>query len=870
VPPPRDDGRLPGGVTPLRYRWELSVDPSQARFSGSVHITIHVDAPKRALVLHGRGLDIRSAAIVGAFGKLPASATFRKDAHAKGQADELVLTTATDVPAGDAAIDLTYDAPFAEGLHGLYRVEEGGKHYAFTQFEPIGARLAFPCFDEPGFKVPFEVAVTVPKDLVALSNMPEAKRTANAGGATVTVEFERSPALPTYLVAIAVGPIELREGAAAGTIPIRLGAVTGRTNLADFALGAAKDHLGILEKYFGSQYPYPKLDLLAVPNFASGAMENAGLVTFREERLLLDERTASTGMRRSASSTIAHELAHMWFGDLVTLAWWNDIWLNEGFATWMATRVLDTWRPELGAGVDQLGSVAYVLNVDTLSSARKVRQPVRSTTEALEAFDGITYEKGAALLGMVERWISPDVFQKGVTAYLNAHRFGNATANDLFSALGHASEKDVAAVLGSFTEQTGVPAVQPSACRVENGKPIVDVAETEYRPLGSAKASGKRWRIPVCLRFAAGAEPAQACTLVTGEPARVTLPGATCPQWIHPNANQSGYYHATLPLGALSTLAKQPRDVLTVRERVGVLLDAWALVESGVVSAGDFLSLTELYRGDPEQATWQRIVDSLELLDDEVVSAAERPALSAFAKRLLAPEVRALGWEPKPKEHEGDRLRRRLVLEGLGRVARDEATLAKARAVAERWLGDPRAVDGDSASVALPLAAMNGDAGLFERFLSRLGKAETPAERVLALNALGAFSDPKLVRRALELVLDGTVRVQDQLYIFRGVFGRSAVRESAFEVVAERLDQFLAKIPPFARGRLIPLFARSCSDQQGERARALFEPRVASLEGADRGLAQALEATHRCAALREYHRAPLGAWLTSPAKRPLP
>jgi aminopeptidase N len=822
------------------------------------------------MVLHGRGLSIHSAAIAGAFGKLPAAAAFRKDAHSKGQPDELVLTTASNVPAGDAAIEIAYDAPFAEGLHGLYRVEDGGKNYAFTQFEPIGARLAFPCFDEPGFKVPFEIALTVPKDLVALSNMPEAKRTPSADGTAVTVEFDRSPALPTYLVALAVGPIELRDGAASGSVPIRLGAVPGRTNLADFALAAAKEHLGILEKYFGSPYPYPKLDLLAVPNFSSGAMENAGLVTFREERLLLDERTASTAMRRAASNTIAHELAHMWFGDLVTLAWWNDIWLNEGFATWMATRVLDTWRPELGAGVDQLGSVAYVLNVDTLSSARKVRQPVQSTTEALEAFDGITYEKGAALLRMVERWISPESFQKGVAAYLGAHRFGNATANDLFGALGHASGQDVAAVLGSFTEQTGVPAVQPSACRVENGKPVVDVAETEYRPLGSAKASGKQWRIPVCLRFPAGGEEAQACALVVGAPARVTLPGATCPPWIHPNAEQAGYYHATLPLGALVTLAKLPRGALTVRERVGILLDAWSLVESGVVAAGDFLSLTELYRGDTEQAAWQRIVDSLELLDDEVVDARERSALAGFAKRLLAPEARALGWEPKLKEAEGDRLRRRLVLEGLGRVGRDEATLAKARAVTERWLGDPNAVDGDSAAVALPLAARNGDAGLFERFLARLTKAGTPAERVLALNALAAFSDPKLVRRALELVLDGTVRVQDQLYIFRGVFGRSDVRKNAFEIVAERLDQFLQKVPPFARGRVVPLFARSCSDQEGERARALFEPRLSTLEGADRGLAQALEATHRCSALREHHRGPLGAWLTSPAKRALP
>ncbi len=868
VPPPRDDGRLPAGATPTGYRWELAVDPAKPGFSATIHISLRVVAPTRAIVLHGRGLVIRSAAVVVPAGRLKANAQFRKDAHSKGEADELVLTTASVIPAGDAAIEISYDASFAQGLHGLYRVDEDGKSYAFTQFEPIGARLAMPCFDEPGFKVPFEVVVTVPADAVALSNMPESLRQPSADGATVTIEFQRSPPLPTYLVALAVGPLEMRDGAAAGNVPLRLGAAAGRANLGGFGLLAARDHLGILQQYFGTAYPYPKLDLLAVPNFAAGAMENAGLITFREEALLLDEPTASTAMRRNISGVIAHELAHMWFGDLVTLAWWNDIWLNEGFATWMAARVLDTWRPELGAGVAELGSIAHVLDVDTLSSSRKVRQPVRSTTEALEAFDGITYEKGAALLGMVERWITPDVFQSGVATYLGEHRFGSATAGDLFSALGRASGQDVAAVLGSFTEQTGVPAVALSACKVEKGTPVVDVTESEYRPLGAGPSTGKHWRIPVCMHVPGTGTKSTACSVLSGEAVRVKLPSATCPKFIQPNAEQAGYYHATLPLDALTTLASLPRGTLTVRERVGILMDAWALVESGGMAAGDYLSLAQRFRGDPEQAVWQRIVESFELLDDEIVADADRPALAAFAKRLFAPEVRALGWEPIEKEPENDRLRRRLVIEGLGRVGHDDATLAKARAVAERWLEAPESVDGDTASAALPLAALAGDAGLFERFKTRLASAKTPVERVLALVALSNFSDPALVRRALELLLDGTVRVQDQGYVIRGTFSRAAVRDTAFQVVAENVDRYLAKLPPFARGRTVPTFARGCSDADVQRAKTLFEPRLASMEGADRGFAQALETTARCAALREHHRVPLGAWLAAPTGRP--
>ncbi len=861
VPAPRDDGRLPGGVTPTGYRWEVVVDASRPRFSARVRIGVRVEASTRVLVIHGRGLDVRWAAVAGSFGPLPATAVFRPDAHSRGDADELVLTTAHAIPAGEATLDLAYEAPFAAGLHGLYRVNDGGKSYAFTQFEPIGARLALPCFDEPGFKVPFEVVVTVPSDAIALSNMPEAKRTPSSDGASVTFEFARSPPLPTYLVAIAVGPLDVRDGAPAGSVPIRLAAVPGRAELGASALATAKDHLAVLEGYFGIAYPYPKLDLVAVPNFGAGAMENAGLVTFREERLLLDPRTSSTSLRRSVAGIMAHELSHMWFGDLVTLAWWNDVWLNEGFATWMATRVLDTWRPDMEAGVGELGETALVLDGDTLAAARMVRQPVRSTTEALEAFDGITYDKGAALLSMVERWITPLVFQKGVRAYLAEHRFGNATAGDLFAALGSASGQDVAGVLGSFTEQTGVPAIEVSACRTDGGRPYVDVTQREYRPLGAAAATGKVWHLPVCAHVGGEHEDARVCVTTRGDPVRMSLPGTACPRWIHPNADQAGYYRSSQSLEALTVLAGLPRGTLTLRERVGVLLDAWALVEAGAIGAGDFLALAERFRGDPEQAVWQRIVESLELLDDEVVAPDDHADLSLYARRLLAPEARVLGWEAKPADRDGDRMRRRLVLEALGRVGRDKATLAKAASVASRWLENPGAVDADEATIALPLAAHDGDGALFDRFVDRLRGAKTPAERVLALSAIGAVGDPALVRRALDLVVDGTVRSQDQLYVFRGVFGRSASRAAAFTYVAEHTDSLLAKIPPLARGRSLPSLVRSCSDADAERARALFEPRLPSLEGADRHLAQGLESAHRCAALREHDGAALGVWL---------
>ena len=361
------------------------------------------------------------------------------------------------IPVGPADLEIDYEGAFATGLRGLYRVEEGGRWYAFTQFEPTDARRAFPCFDEPGIKTPFTVTVTAPADRsrspTCASRPPPRSR---GGNGRVKFEFEASPPLPTYLVAIAVGAFDLRE-ALAGTLAIRLAAVSGKARLGGGALAAARGQLVELERYFGRRYPYAKLDLLAVPSFGAGAMENAGLITFREERILLDER-ASLAARIGMAGLIAHEAAHQWFGDLVTMAWWDDLWLNEAFASFMADEIVDAWRPATRARLQALALKSQVMADDSLATARRIRQPVRSTSEAQEAFDSVTYAKGRAVLAMTEAWLGPDAFRAGLRGYLQRHEWGNATADDLYAALAAASDgRDVAGVMRSFTDQIGVP-----------------------------------------------------------------------------------------------------------------------------------------------------------------------------------------------------------------------------------------------------------------------------------------------------------------------------------------------------------------------------------------------------------------------------
>ncbi|MEO6575822.1 MAG: M1 family metallopeptidase, partial [Polyangiaceae bacterium] len=454
VPPVRDDGHLPSTVMPLRYAVALDVDPREARFTGTTHILASVPRPTSYVVLHGRDLHITRVEAALANGTVPATASTRK-AHLATEADELVLHFAQPLPQGQITLRIDYDAPFAESLSGLYHLTDGGRSYAFSQFEATDARRAFPCFDEPGFKVPFDVSVQVPAGMIAVSNSPEESR--QERGQKVAFTFATTPPLPTYLVAMAVGDLEIREGKP-GPVPIRLITTKGKSALGGYALESTANLVRLLGDYFAIPYPYAKLDVVAVPDFAAGAMENAGFVTFREEALLLDER-ASARSRARVDLIIAHELAHQWFGDLVTAEWWNDIWLNEGFATWMEAKIVDLYKPGTEARLGGVRSAFTAMNLDALPSARAVRQPVTSNEETDQAFDEITYDKGAAVIGMIERFVGPDKFREGVRRYLRANAWKSVRAESFFGELDRVSEKDVTKLVSTFFDQTGVPTI---------------------------------------------------------------------------------------------------------------------------------------------------------------------------------------------------------------------------------------------------------------------------------------------------------------------------------------------------------------------------------------------------------------------------
>ena len=856
------DYRLPPYVLPTRYRIALTPDLDTWTFTGEETIDVQITRPVRQIVLHAADLEVTAASVQAGRRRWPARVSYQPGR------ETATLRLPDAVPVGNARLQLAFRGVIGTSLRGLYRAEAGGRRYAFTQFEATDARRCFPCFDEPAFKARFELAVTVPEGLVALSNSRVRQETPGPGPGTRTVHFAPTPLMSTYLVALAIGELESTTEVTVRGTPLRVWTVPGKAQLGEFALEAAAASLGRLERYFGVKYPYGKLDLLAVPDFEAGAMENSGAIFFRETALLCDLATASLAAKKRIALVVAHEIAHQWFGNLVTMQWWDDLWLNEAFATWIEFRTVADWQPEWEIWVDFQQEKAAPFHTDALVSTRAIRAPVRSAAQASEMFDAITYEKGAAVLRMLETFLGPNVFREGVRQYIRAHREGNATANDLFGALEQVSGRRVRAIARDWIDQPGFPLVRATVTTagtrphvlLEQQRFFADprrVAPTDGAAPG--REAAQRWRIPLVLRFADGARLMEQRALLSRDRAELVLDARRPPKWLYANADESGFFRVQHDAATLDALVRHLPTALDAAERVGLVGNQWALTRAGYSEIDSFLDFLRAFRHETHHAVVEAVVDALAYIDTFLLTPQQRPAFARYIEELFSDQLAELGWTPNAAESDNTRLRRVAVVRALGRIAREPAVVAEAERQLQIYWADETAVDPNLVDVLVVLGAQRGSAERFEQYLERVRVARTPQDEVRHLLGLGAFEDPALVQRALELSLTPTVRTQDVGPLLARLLSNPAGKWAAWDFVRARWSAVEERLPPFMRRRLIAATGSLGTAEARQQIAEFFAAHP--VEAAERTLQQTLEALDLLVAFRERAQPRLDAWL---------
>jgi puromycin-sensitive aminopeptidase len=835
--------RLPRHVRPERYTVHLTPDLETWTFSGEESIVLTLDRAVRQIELHSLDLEIARA-----------EATAGRRRHAgrvvyhPGR-ETAVIRFGETLPAGLVTLHLAFRGTIGTGLRGLYRAEAGGRRYAFTQFEATDARRAFPCFDEPACKARFAMSVTVPADLVAISNGRALREEAGPEAGTKTVTFATTPRMSTYLVALAVGALEPTEAALArGGTPIRVWTVPGKTGMGGLALEAAVASLDRLERYFGVRYPYGKLDLLAVPDFEAGAMENSGAIFFRETALLCDPDTAAVAAQKRIALVVAHEIAHQWFGNLVTMQWWDDLWLNEAFATWIEFRTVADWRPDWDIWVDFQQEKSAPFATDALTSTRPIHAPVKSAAQASEMFDAITYEKGAAVLFMLERYLSPAVFRAGVRQYIREHREDNATAGDLFGALEQASGTRVRAIARDWIDQPGFPLLRATAQAGGTRAHLVLEQQRFFADPGRTDGDA-RWRVPIVLRYADGRRPVVQRALLSTPRAEVALNTPHPPRWLYANAGGSGFYRVLQDPATLAGLTEDVGAVLDAAERVALVSNQWALTRAGHVHVDAFLGFLEGFRAEPHYAVVESIVDALAYLDYYLLEPEDRPAWAALVERQIGPQLEQLGWQPAPDDSDARRLRRATAIRALGRLARLPEVVAEAQQGVERYWADAGSVDPNLVDVFIAIAAQNGSPALFDAYLEHMREARTPQDETRHLFGLATFEDPVLVQQALDLSLTPAVKTQDVGTLLARLLGNPVGKHQAWNFVRVQWQAVEDRLPPFMRRRLVGATVNLGTAEARDEVAAFFAEHP--VPGAERTLRQTLEQLDVLIALRE-------------------
>ncbi len=848
VLPPVPQGKLTGAVKPAAYRLDLTVDPAKERFSGKVEIDVAILVPTRFVDLHGRDLAVKSATVT-AGGKSYAGTWSQVDPSGVAR-----LTFAEPLPAGPATFAFDYDAAFQSGPSGMFRVKVGEDWYSWTQFESIDARAAFPGFDEPGFKQPFTVTLRTRPGQMAISNAPEVSKISE-GGMDVH-RFAPTLPLPTYLLAMMVGPFASVEGTVPATaerntpLPLRVITTQQNKDKIAFALEGSKGIITHLEDYFGQGFPYPKLDQITSP-IMPGAMENAGADVYADPILVLDDK-APTGQKRAFGMIVSHELAHQWFGDLVTPAWWDDIWLNESFANWMGYRIGNEWRPDLNIGAGALAEGFGAMSTDALIAGRAIHQPITTNAQIDEAFDTITYGKGGHVVAMIAGYMGDTKFRDGVRRYMAAHKYGNATSREFFAAMADAAgDARIIPAMQSFTDQQGVPLVTFTPA---SGGYVA--TQSRYVRLGT-DAPDTIWGVPLCLRRLGGARQ---CQLLDRKSGTVAI-GGTGP--LMPNAGGTGYYRFELPSRDWDALIARSAS-LTGGEALALADSLYASFQAGRAGPDKLLALARKLAANKDSYAADAGVDSLQPLF--TTGMMDEPAKAGYRRFLLdlyKPRLARLGFDPRAGAYAGQdpelTQKREQIVTRLSSDARDPAVRRKLGDAATAYLdGNTGALDAAYLNNALGVWIEQGGLNAARQLAERALASQDPVFRPTALEAIGTSGDAAVARWVLDDFKDKRLRPSERLGLIGRVISTGATRDLGFAWLIQNFDQLTAGSGIFFASRLPQIVGGFCSVERADAIAGLLRPRLAGKTGALE-VERTVERVRSCGKLKDARSAAVSA-----------
>jgi cytosol alanyl aminopeptidase len=791
-----DTLRLGREVIPAFQTIRLHLDPSRNGYRGSVEMTLAVHAETRVLRLHAKGLRISKLKLSDAGGGIPARWTARPDGI-------LSIRPERALSPGFGVLTVGFEGRFGKNGLGLYRSESEGKTYLASQFEPAFARTAFPCWDEPGFKNPFRIVLTVPSNMACFSNEPV--ETVTVDGGEKTVVFMQTRPLPVYEVAFAVGPFEAVPVPGL-SVPGNVIVPSGRASDAAEAVRMAPPILAELQKRFGP-YPFRKLDLIAVPDMG-GAMENPGLVTFEPDMLLMDPNASTLDQRLNCASTVAHELAHMWFGDLVTMSWWDDTWLNESFATWIGNDVTGRVYPEFRSFAGDIQSAQRTMESDALPSISAVRRTVRADDDLWRVFDELSYQKGGAVLAMVESWAGREFFQEGLLDYLRSYRWMCADAAALWASLSRSTGGNVDGMIASFIDQPGLPLVRAEI--LPDGR--VSLSQTRFLDAGFQAAS-QTWQIPMAWKCSDGENTRLLKWVLKKDAETVDAGDVPRPVWILPNADERGYYRWIVPDSMLMRMSRDAVRIMNVRERVGFLGNASGLLDGGYLGGDEYLEILRTFAADPEPEVLQAVLSGAKRAGELFGGEPADAGFASYIRLLLTPVLERIGPQKRPGEAPTVAGLRSEILSMLVDPGRDGAAAQFCDSLAAEYLADPSRVDPELADAALEAAAMNGDAALFDRYRDAMKNTSSPDVRSRFMGALGAFRKREVLDRSLDFALNASGEYGQLLWwIPARAAARMEYRPLLMEWVIRHSDDIRSKADPIILDYLIPGLVQVRSD----------------------------------------------------------